>query len=93
MVQAARGHQNQMVNKITWQRAGGVTEPGRYMFTFGWLTVTSDDLKIWKQFPDAAFTLVEVPRRVADGDNAEEVHVEEFHLGTFDLQPPRGLDH
>ena len=29
---------SEMVNKITWQRAGGITEPGRYMFTFGWLT-------------------------------------------------------
>jgi hypothetical protein len=90
---APGGYQNQMVNKITWQRAGGVTEPGRYMFTFGWLTVTSDDLKIWKQFPDAAFTLVEFPRHLADGDDAEELHVEEFHLGTFELPPPRGLDH
>ena len=49
-----------MVNKITWQRAGGVTEPGRYMFTFGWLTVTPEDLAVWNQFPDAAFTLVEI---------------------------------
>ena len=32
------------INKITWQKAGRVTEPGRYMFTFGWLIVTADDL-------------------------------------------------
>ena len=50
-----------MVNKITWQRAGGITEPGRYMYTFGWLTVTPNDLAIWKQFPEASFTLVELP--------------------------------
>ena len=74
-----------MVNKITWQRAGGVTEPGRYMFTFGWLTVTSDDPKIWNQFPDAAFTLVEVPAHGEHAEEADEVHAEEFHLGTFDL--------
>ena len=74
-----------MVNKITWQRAGGVTEPGRYMFTFGWLTVTSDDLKIWNQFPEAAFTLVELPAHDA---HADEVRADEFHLGTFDLPPP-----
>jgi len=55
-----------MVNKITWQRAGGITEPGRYMFTFGWLTVTPDDLAIWKQFPDASFTLVEPPVHIAE---------------------------
>jgi hypothetical protein len=28
------------------------------MFKFGWLTVTAEDLAIWKQFPTAAFTLV-----------------------------------
>ena len=74
-----------MVNKITWQRAGGVTEPGRYMFTFGWLTVTSDDLKIWSQFPDASFTLVERPVHAEAGERPGEVHTEEFHLGTFEL--------
>jgi hypothetical protein len=78
-----------VVNKITWQRAGGVTEPGRYMFTFGWLTVTSDDLRIWSQFPDAAFTLVEMPARAAGSDVAEEAQAEEFHLGTFELPLPR----
>src|SRR5216684_7951176 len=45
------------VNKITWQKAGRVTEPGRYMFKFGWLTVTADDLAIWEKYPNAAFTL------------------------------------
>jgi hypothetical protein len=72
-----------MVNKISWQRAGGVTEPGRYMFTFGWLTVTAEDLAIWKQFPDALFTLVEMPPRSAD--DAEAFRSEEFHLGAFEL--------
>jgi hypothetical protein len=82
-----------VVNKITWQRAGGVTEPGRYMFTFGWLTVTQEDLKIWEQFPDASFTLVELPARenehVNEGDKGEHVETEEFHLGTFELPLPR----
>ena len=72
-----------MVNKISWQRAGGVTEPGRYMFTFGWLTVTEDDLAIWRQFPDATFTLVELPAHYEEG--ADVVQAEEFHLGTFEL--------
>jgi hypothetical protein len=45
------------VHKITWQKAGSVTEPGRYMFKFGWPIVTADDLAIWRQFPDATFTL------------------------------------
>ena len=71
-----------MVNKITWQRAGGVTEPGRYMFTFGWLTVTPEDLAIWNKFPNAAFTLVELPTAE---EAAEEIRGDEFHLGTFDL--------
>lgn len=74
-----------MVNKITWQRAGGITEPGRYMFTFGWLTVTQDDLAIWKQFPDASFTLVEMPAQADESEDPDEIHAEEFHLGTFDL--------
>ena len=52
-----------MVNKISWQKAGRVTEPGRYMFTFGYLTVTESDLAVWRQFPNAMFTLVELPRR------------------------------
>jgi hypothetical protein len=78
-----------MVNKITWQRAGGVTEPGRYMFTFGWLTVTPEDLAIWNQFPHAAFTLVELPSPHHDESGEDgDVHGEEFHLGTFELPLP-----
>jgi len=50
-----------VVNKISWQKAGGLAEPGRYMLTFGWLTVTAEDLAIWNQFPDAVFTLVQRP--------------------------------
>jgi hypothetical protein len=80
-----------VVNKITWQKAGHVTEPGRYMFTFGWLTVTSEDLAIWKQFPEATFTLVEMPHvkdkaqgETPDGDGADPP-AEEFHLGAFEL--------
>ena len=63
------------VSKITWQKAGSVTEPGRYMFTFGWLIVTADGLAIWRQFPNAAFTLVRT------GNEAEE----EYRLGAFEL--------
>ena len=43
--------------KITWAMAGLVTDPGRYMFKFGWLTITADDLAIWQAYPNAAFTL------------------------------------
>jgi hypothetical protein len=71
-----------VVNKIAWQQAGRVTEPGRYMFTFGWLTVTAEDLAVWEQFPDAAFTLVKTPTAT----EAEEETGEEFHLGAFELR-------
>lgn len=68
------------VDKISWDRAGHVTEPGHYMFTFGWLTVTAGDLEIWKQYPCATFTLVAQPP-------AENSIGEEFRLGTFDVSP------
>jgi hypothetical protein len=66
-----------VVNKITWQKAGRVTEPGRYMFTFGWLTIAAEDLGVWEQYPDAVFTLV----KMAAGTEAAE----EFRLGAFEL--------
>ena len=69
------------ITKINWQRAGRVNEPGRYMFRFGWLTVTAEDLAIWQQYPEAAFTLVELP------DLAEDER-EQFHLGAFELPLP-----
>lgn len=62
------------VHKVTKAQVGGVTEPGRYLFTFGWLTITAADLAVWKRFPDAAFTLVVQP-----GSEA----VEEYRLGAF----------
>lgn len=67
-----------MVNKITWQKAGRVTEPGRYMFTFGWLTIAAEDLGVWEQYPDAVFTLVKM---------SAATETEEFRLGTFELLP------
>jgi hypothetical protein len=77
------------VNKVTWQQAGHVTEPGRYMFRFGWLTIVPDDLAIWRQFPDASFTLVQTlaPPLAAETESAETPPAEagEFHLGSFEL--------
>ncbi len=81
-----------MVNKITWQKAGRVTEPGRYMFTFGWLNVTAQDLAVWRQFPDAAFTLVQLPPQDAAQDGSQDVS-EEFHLGAFELPEPPHPEH
>jgi hypothetical protein len=46
------------------------------MFKFGWLTLTAEDLAIWKQFPDADFTLVPL-KPTEDG--------EEYRLGSFDV--------
>jgi hypothetical protein len=65
------------VNKITWQQVGGVTEPGRYMFRFGWLTITAEDLSVREQFPNATFTLV---------SKEYTEFTEEFHLGSFELR-------
>ena len=79
-----------IVNKLAWRQVGGVTEPGRYMFTFGWLTVTAEDLAVWKQFPDAAFTLVKTAK-VANVEADEEIG-EEFHLGAFELRQDSLLD-
>jgi hypothetical protein len=63
-----------MNTKVTWQQVGRVTEPGRYMFKFGWLTVVAEDLAVWDQFPGAAFTLVRT-----------KPSEDEFHLGVFEL--------
>jgi hypothetical protein len=74
------------VNKVTWQQVGHVTEPGRYMFRFGWLTIAADDLAIWTQYPDASFTLVQTPSPspVADAETPS-AETDEFHLGAFEL--------
>jgi hypothetical protein len=72
------------VNKITWAQAGHVTDPGRYMFRFGWLTITADDLVVWKAYPNAAFTLISgTAPPPAEGD--EQPPGEEFRLGLFEL--------
>jgi hypothetical protein len=64
------------VHKVTWAQVGRVAEPGRYLFTFGWLTITAADLAVWRQYPDAAFTLVvQSPPEAA----------EEYRLGAFAL--------
>jgi hypothetical protein len=76
------GRRPSVVNKISWHKVGGVTEPGRYMFTFGWLTVTAEDLAVWKQYPQAMFTLVKLPA-ASDADTGGAG--EEFHLGAFEL--------
>ncbi|SDJ62255.1 MULTISPECIES: hypothetical protein [Bradyrhizobium] len=67
------------INKLAWAQVGRVTEPGRYMFKFGLLTIAADDLYIWERYPNAAFTLV--------GTNLNgQTEAEEFRLGTFELR-------
>jgi hypothetical protein len=72
------------INKVTWQQVGHVTQPGRYMFRFGWLTITAEDLAIWEQFPDAVFALVKTAAMATDETATDET--EEFHLGAFELR-------
>jgi hypothetical protein len=74
------------VNKVSWEKVGRVTEPGRYMYTFGWVTITAEDIDIWRKFPEATFTLVAQPSTEASlGDD-------EFRLGTFDISPNRSVN-
>jgi hypothetical protein len=67
------------IKKVTWAQVGRVAEPGRYMFRFGWLTITAEDLAVWEQHPNAVFTLV---RTAKVTDEAGE----EFRLGIFELR-------
>jgi len=78
---------NVAVNKITWAQAGRVTEPGKYMLKFGWLTITSDDLAIWQKYPTAAFTLYSTSATAAPKpeDETGVAAGEEFRLGSFEL--------
>lgn len=46
------------------------------MFRFGWVTITTEDLAIWSQYPEASFALYEVPGSES-GD--------EYRLGTVDF--------
>jgi hypothetical protein len=64
--------------RITWAQVGRVTDPGRYKFTLGWLTITAEDLAIWERCPAAAFTLL--PKGAFESGG-------EFALGSFDPMP------
>ncbi len=64
------------VNKVNWSQVGRVTQPGRYMFKFGRVTITAAELEVWRRFPQAAFTLYR-----PSGAETED----DFRLGAFDL--------
>jgi hypothetical protein len=70
------------VNKTTWAQVGRVTDPGRYMFKFGWMTIAPEDLAIWQAYPNAAFTLV---RTLTPTTETEAETIDEYRLGTFEL--------
>ena len=82
-VSIASGPKEPTVDKVTWARVGRLTEPGRYIFTFGWLTITGDDLAIWQTYPNAAFTLL---RTLTPSTETEAEAVDEYRLGTFELR-------
>lgn len=69
------------VNKITWDRIGRVTEPGRYSCFFGYLTVTSEDIEVWARYPEATFTLIA-------RSTTERPTGEDYCLGIFDIGGP-----
>jgi hypothetical protein len=81
------GESNVAVNKTTWAQVGRVTAAGRYMFKFGWLTITADDLAIWEKYPTAAFTLYSTSAAppTKTEDKTDEEAGEEFRMGTFEL--------
>jgi hypothetical protein len=72
----------QSVNKVTWAQVGRVTEPGRYMLRFGWVTITAEDLAIWEQYQNAAFILY----TPVSSTETEETIGEEFRLGIVELR-------
>lgn len=64
------------VPRVSWAAVGHVQTPGRYMFKFGWVTISEDDLAVWRDYRDATFALYECP---AQGG--------EYRLGSFDPEP------
>jgi hypothetical protein len=75
------------VKKVTWAQVSRVTDPGRYMFKFGWVTITAEDLAIWEQYPNAAFALY----TTVSATDAEEKTGEEFRLGIFEIRANRNV--
>jgi hypothetical protein len=61
------------VSKVSWTQVGEITEPGRFIFKFGWLTVAAEELAIWSQFPGAT------------GSTQTDDDGEEYRLGVFDI--------
>jgi hypothetical protein len=61
-------------------QVGRVTEPGRYIFKFGWLTITAEDLAVWG-------TISERGAHLLQNAMVTEEAKEDFRLiGTFELR-------
>lgn len=73
------------VNKITWDKIGRVTKPGRYRCFFGYLTVTSEDIRVWTQYPGATFTLI--TRRPTEQSAGEDYCLDTFDIGSSNSRP------
>jgi hypothetical protein len=63
------------INKLNWNQVGRVTEPGRYQYTFGWLTVGAEDVAIWEQYPNKRGD------ESAIQSNGDDRSYERFHSG------------
>ena len=63
--------------KLTWVDVGRGTEPGRYHSRYGLIEITSDDLWVWQNYPNAAFVVIQ------PSPFSEET---ECRLGTFELR-------
>lgn len=68
-----------MIARISRPDVADANEPGRYKFRFGWVTITSEDLATWSQYPRATFAIYQVKGETPD----------EYRLGTFDLRNER----
>jgi hypothetical protein len=76
---ASLGDENQLsAESINQQDRLGTSQPGRYVFKFGWLTISAEDLAEWERYPNAVFAYFRTVK-------ATEEAGEDFR-GTFELQ-------
>jgi hypothetical protein len=60
------------------------------MHRFGWLTVTAEDIAVWRQYPQAEFTMLQLPKPPGTQFTDDALDgLEEYHLGTFELPKPQ----
>jgi hypothetical protein len=76
-----------MVTRISWDKAGRVEEAGRYMLSFGSVTVTHDDLDIRRRFSGCNFLrFCELSR--SESNECRRASLE-FNTLTFDADATR----